>query len=311
MYRLHSIVLNTTTDVHLQDVESHDFDAAITKFVGSAAGNISPTFAAVMGSNPVYNFNARQLKIALDEIGMSGYALSDNGTPTKVFEAYIAKMDDKGGLSSSGHHVVTVSNGIIVPQTLNLTHGDSPDALQCQVIGQVKAADNSSPISHTSGATLPTLPNWEHEGFTLGPVKYNGTTAIAQVQSVDITFGIEVDAVRGDGHIWPVATYIMRKVPKITVTTNDMESARLIGGSSQIGTAATGSLVVYARKLSETLGRELDATTAHISFTATDWHAHVTGGMGGNEGERPVPQIEFTPLDTSAPLVINTATAIT
>lgn len=306
MHTIHSVVRGGASAYTIHDFKSWGLSPALQKYFGSAAGGLSPTFATVMRADPIFRFSTTALKTALDNIAMSGDPIAA-ATP---LGAYIAKRDDKGGLSASGHELLSMSNGFIVPRTLNLDHGTEPAAIDYEAI-LLEAAAGGSPITHTTGATLPTLVAMS-EAYTIGPVYYGTTTLVPELTTVAIDFGLRVVLRPYHGKVWPEACYIAERMPKITVTTEDIATARLIGGATQIGSGAASQLKVFIRAKSANGGNLADASAGHISLIGEAYTAHVIDEIGGEpKGDMPI-KIEFTPLDnlSDAVLVINTATAI-
>lgn len=305
-YTIHSVERTGAGPWALHDLTAQEFQNDMDLWLGQAAGAVSPTLAVPIQRTPKYPFSATQLTTALTAIGMAGSAIATD-TP---FKAYFAKWDSRASQAASGHELITISEGFIVPMSLVLSQGTEPAALDF-MLHILELAAGGTPIAHTTGATLPTLDAVD-EAFTLGDVYYNTGTQIPDVSQVSIEFGLETEVIHRDGRQYPKSIFIMRIVPKIVVTMDDIATARLLGSATHDGVPYTTELTVFARKLSPTTGVVIDVTAEHIKFVAEGWHARVTGGLGGAAQEHVKPQVTFEALKdgANAPLVITTDVAI-
>lgn len=249
----------------------------------------------------------RRIKDALDALGVLGYFFaSDTGKPG-VEICWVKFSESLGGRAGSGSHIKhTIASGCIVPMSLACAHQQDA-AFQFSVIP--KYDGTNAPLVHNASQSLPDLVG-DDERFTLGPVTLGGQ-AIGGNVNVSVNFGVGYNLESSDSDIWPTFISLQSILPTITITGTD---AAVLASKIPVGGRALthANTTIYLRKRSDSGASFVgDATAEHIKITAAG-QAFISSYQA-SQGGRAETGIQLTLKydGTNAPIVINTASAIT
>lgn len=289
------------TAVDIPQVEGQAMNAGSNVIVESTAGQVYPTYSAIMNQAPRMNLTTGGLKALLDKVGLKGMVLATG------FEMYNQLVAAATGLRGTGsvQQKMAIATGIIIPRSINVSQNQVA-RLTFDVIG-INAAGTTCPVVVSETVTLP-VNTGVAALWTMGPVKINGT-ALAGVQSVNIDFGTKEFIIEGDGFVYPIYAGIEMVSPSITIKVKD-SAAFAVCGMAGLAQTATDS-VVFLRKLSNDGTRVADVTAEHISFSIDQglWIAPDKGGQHPSTLDTTI-KIQPTHDGTNDPLVLSTATAI-
>jgi hypothetical protein len=172
---------------------------------------------------------------------------------------------DSGTHSGSNDHMVAASaKGFFCITSLNCRQGVAAEA-RCEYWslydGETKPF-TLSVAANASGVTAPAV----NSKYYLGPVKINGT-ALTDVQSVEVTPGLDVRWIKGDGDVFPrnCAIYLRRPTFKINFSTpqnlNTLAALYLVEKTN---------VDVFLRKgTTGDAGRVADGTAEHIRIRSS------------------------------------------
>lgn len=173
----------------------------------NAEGNIYEEFAAIGQHAPVARVTFRDVESALSWVGPSGAAIA--GSTVELYQ----KDYVQGGHGDDGE-MISLTDGVIVPETLTLTDGQPANISYAIFAG----GSDTAPYSETSDATPPSVSvsnRWEQ-----GPVTYNGVT-IEKAMNSQINFGWTPQQTHGSGAVWPSLVYLEKPQPTIETTVMD------------------------------------------------------------------------------------------
>ncbi len=159
-----------------------------------------------------------------------------------------------------------------MPRTLSVSPDDD-GTLSLETF--LRSTDGNNPCTISTGQSINA--DQYNARWALGPVSFNGT-AIDEVVSVSIDFGIEVRAVRLTGN-FPQRLYIVRRRPSVTIVFTDFAEAQLFAAAHTVMTA----LVVYLRKRSGATFVS-DVTAEHVRVSFGDGMAQLDT-LGASAGE--------------------------
>ncbi len=301
VHTLYAVVHDSTAigGVHALNIDPKDQVLA-----EATAGEPWARFTALVGQEPESTFSTYAINAALDLIGLTGSNIGDltNGL---IFHAQKKLAGGvRGGAGT--HRKMVVNDGLVVPQTLSVSHRGNA-SLTYRVVTIYDGSND--PIVLTESQNLPAAPN-DLTRFTLGQTTIANVT-IDQKLQLDIDFGIELDIEAADSDLWPTHVGIKAINPKLTFRGTDGEwfkagNIPLIG---KVGTHANS--ISYLRKRSQT-GFVADATVEHIKFTV-DGYAHLGPIFDAQGNETAETGLIFeTEYDgTNNPITIDTTSAIT
>lgn len=302
-YSLYAIVVDdeTTPAVLVDQIQSQDIDPALTELIESGDGAVDDLYAAVGRSEALVTFETTAIAAALAAAGIDGYAITD-----EIQLHFRKNAEDGTRATGSNHLMVGIASGMIIP-TRFTAQGDQASRITMQIVPRDSAGGGTNPITVTASQPLTGSPTVD-ELFVVGPGTFNGT-ALNNVQSLDIDFGINVHRGFKDGHAYPTHNHILSRRPSITVGTND---AAVMVSPGLSGTAISSTTEFYLRKVAEGAVRVADATAEHIKFVIAQGRLHAMQNRG-QQGQVADFQLKATPTyDGSNDVVaINTATAIT
>lgn len=155
---------------------------------------------------------------------------------------YSKRADGALIASGSSHPWLTGAKALIIPTTLEASN--DADYATCTFEIHWLSADGLA--KGCDDATGNALGSQSANAFyTLGPAYINGT-AIAGVQSVRVTAGLEVvKPPLGSGSVAPIRASIKQATPTIEITVNDFES---IAGTVGDATAMTSANVYFKQR---------------------------------------------------------------
>jgi hypothetical protein len=272
----------------------------------ATSGEVYARFQSIYAQNPMADFATRQIAVALGACGLTGTAL----TSSAPFLVYAQKHTEGGTRTAGGNHRMwTIKEGICYPSRLTVDHqGDA--VLEYVVLATYDGVNE--PVVISESQSLPAITDAER--FTIGSVSlHDGSSAytLPQVRRMEINFGISAEQVGADSDIWPTSCRIVEIDPSITFSGIDSEwwkSTVLPLTGRNITHASTK---IYLRKRAAGSTFVADGTSEHIKFTAAGL-PHPDGFEGSGNGlDEVTVNLPLRYDGTNAPLVINTASAIT
>jgi len=269
-------------------------------------GCLYHTYGSFVGGAPVLGFTTLDLKAFLDECALTGMLVDADGSHPGVV-AYWQRMAHGGGRGGASVHAsTTFGDGILVPRSIQLSHGGN--ARLSAELAATSSDGSTAPMTYAGTASLDagTYPA-AGAAWTLGKVNLNGTE-LAGLRSVEIQCGVTLDVEGGDGDQWPTFASIRRIQPTVTATGRHVDITSTVTESGVYYTAE--QVTVYARKRSEGGGYVADGTAEHIKFTLGKCRVE-TGPIGGDPKDG---QVIITPWYTAGeadvlPIAIDTAAA--
>jgi hypothetical protein len=293
-----------TTAVNLPQVEGQAFNLGAQVQAFSTAGQLFPTFSALMSLAPRLSLSTQGLKAFLDKVTTRGLALATG------FEMYNQLVSGVGRGGTLVHQKISIATGLLLPRSISVRHGGIAQ-LGFDVIG-VNAGGTVCPVLITESMALP-VDTGVAALHTLGPVKINGVE-LEGVESVTIDFGISEFVVSSNGLIYPRLAGVTGVAPRVSVSCKDSAALAAFVVATVPGPLAQGATdsVIFLRKKSNDGGNVADATAEHISFTI-DQGLWVPGSKNGSHPGELSTTIECQPTfdGTNEPLVMSTVAAIT
>lgn len=272
-----------------------------------SAGERYVRHASVVQQNPTANFATRAIATALGIVGAQGVTV-DAGTTEPGLQFVQVSIDDDTGapLAGSVHRTITMAKGFLWPDTLSVAQDEHAE-LSLQALALYDGTNN--PLVPAASAALPgTMADGER--FGLGAVSIGGVTVTDHL-SIDLTFGLQVEARRAEGDIWPTHLLLVSVKPQLRVRGAGVGQFATSGGIPLAGVAAThANTAIYLRKRSTAVAGYLSGSN-HIELTmaglATWGNVHDATGNQTAELEL---MVDVVYDGTNAPIVVDTAAAL-
>jgi len=289
----------------LSGITAYDLGTGTVVANETNSGNLYPEYPFLRSQKPVANISTVQVARALDNCGLTGTSITDLAAGLKF---YLAKHAD-GSTRTAGaaHNKYTMTRGLIVPTTLTCDHqGDA--TLSFDVV--IAYDGSNAPIVLAVNTALPTSQT-DDQRFTLGPMTIGGVL-FTQIQTFTLTFGVEAVSEGADSDLWDRYTHIRTIKPSISLTGSNPNwlAAAAIPLTGLIATHANTAMYLRKWDLGSTF--VANGTAEHIKITAAgvaviDSALNVSGD--GNSSTTFTMPLYYD--GTNAPLVIDTASAIT
>lgn len=305
-YSLYAVQLDDTADVLISGITTQGLvtqsatDQEVTTEVYSR-------WYALTGQNPQGRFGTYHLATALANFPLTGLSIAGLATGLAL---WLQKHKDEASREATlKHRKYLMTAGMVIPQALTVAHGAGQSAIGTfQVLPTYDGSNDPFQISDLQ--TLPTA-EADDERFAIGPVQI-GSKSLSHFRSVDIDFGINAPAESADGDVWPTFIAIESVNPRITFRGIDPEWLKSTNVPLVGLTCTHANTIFYLRKRAIGGTFVVNGTAEHIKFTAAGL-AYVeevfdATGQGASETNLVLP---CSYDGTNAPLVINTASAIT
>jgi len=295
------------TEAYIHGITDLSLNLNLTTAVEQAAAIGRNTFGSLVSGAPVASFTTSELKLLLDECGVTGM-LVDSGASGDGVDIYWQQRK-LGGTYKGGatdHHTV-VGDGILVPRSISLSHMGR-GTVTCELIA-VSSNGILNPVTFSETATLPAS---QYPAVTqvhsLGKVDLNGTPILG-VTDCTIDFGIQTIVEVADSNAYPTFVSIQSIAPSITVSGKHIDFTTTL---TEAGLYMASGMKIFAVKRSEGGTVVADGTAEHISFTMGKCRAEPVsiGGDPANIGMKITPWYTNAGSPTSE-ITIATAVAIT
>jgi hypothetical protein len=283
----------------INQIQDYRPDPGFEVALHTGDGKVDFDFAAIMRQAPRLGFTTTAIARALTVSGLSAYSMAAG---MDFYFQRIAHGGTRTGSSTS--QKLTAAKGILVPTSIDATDG-AIAAINYE--SAVTSADGTTaPLTIGTGATLPAHTATD-QVYTVGPASINGT-AIEGVQSIRISFGLQLIVKGGDGHAYPTFAGIVRRQPTISIRSHDLS---YLASSSYYAAQGSTDSLVYLRKVAKNGIRVADATAEHLKFSVDDGLVTVRP-FGGQDGAEQMTEFLIQPTfdGTNDVIAINTASAI-
>ncbi|MEM6980603.1 MAG: hypothetical protein AAF539_13150 [Planctomycetota bacterium] len=177
------------------------------------AGATAPQFGEVNQIGSVGSFTSHDIPAVLGLTGSKGICLSGAG-----FALHQIDKEDCGSLNSGDvHRKVSIGRGYVVPRTLTAQQGQRA-TISCEILAIFDGTNK--PVTVATGQALPTGIT-DSIGLHLGDAQLAGT-AITRKTSLNIDFGVAIEAEFDDGESYPKSLQVNSNQPKLTIATHDV-----------------------------------------------------------------------------------------
>lgn len=271
------------------------------------AGSPYALNTTVKSQKPSMKFTTRDLKKAIDTFGFIGLAIVGATNPgLELWKQFI----ENGVAKTGNHHKRTrMPNGRAVIRKITINHQDDAQA-DCEAMATFDGT-NLPFIPSAANQALPGTPA-DPQRHTLYNMTFGGV-AIGGIQSIDIDFGLTIDMIASNSDVWDTQLLLSKIQPVITINTIQTGQFLASGGvplAGLNGTHANTKIQLRKRAIGATPFIS-DATAEHISIT-TAGILTIETAFNSQAYKRGEITYKITSRfdGTNAPLVFNTATAI-
>lgn len=264
------------------------------------SGEIYARHQALISQKYAPGFTTEDVAAALGQCGAAGLDLS-----TKTLTLY-AQKHAGGGTRAAGsvHRSYAFAVGILVPEKLTVKHqGDATISYKAIT---VSADGVASPMTIAETAALPTIA--AHSIYTLGPAAI-GAISLTHCKQFEIDFGIEAVSEGAGSDILDTLASISVVATELTLQGIDITWLKSTSIPETGKVATHANTTIYLRKRAAGGTFVADETAEHIKFTA-DGLAYIDQAFSGDPLECTL-KMPLKYDGTNAPLVIDTASAIT
>ncbi len=297
----------------IDGLSSLQINNGLNRIVHSADGEVDPKFSTTAFNEPRIRFRTCALKTVLD-LAILGRSIPDSTIITAL--NFFFRQRAPGSTyqpASLAHCKFALTKGILIPVQLRGTH---PNIVECECEGVAVSDAGNAPLSFDAGQTLPNFTPVADVGalWTVGPVYINGEL-LENIFDITVDFGIELELMQGSGFPWPTQVSIKSRMPKITLTTKNIEALDKDAAAlaiAAVGQPQSGVCSVFFRKKLQGGANVPDGTTGHIKIKLFQCDITWTD-VAGQHPESPTATIVITPTkddDINEILAINTSTII-
>lgn len=263
LHRTHLVEIGTSA---IDGISAQDIQDGLVISRPISDGLADPRASLLTEHKPVFRYSSYALAVALAECGWTG--------SRETVIVYDAKMDVGGAKAGSTNHVKsTITEALTVVRQITC-RGREMAMISLETMGY--SSSGGAPITTAASSALPADTISADEYFGIGEVNVNGTT-LASVSSITVDTGIEVTNEVGDGRVADLDIRIFRRVPIITVTTND-PAARATVTASGVAISSTTNVVFQKRAAGGSYVSS--ATGEHVSVTASSGMVIPVGTSG-------------------------------
>lgn len=308
LYTNGALVIHTTAEASAVKV-GNITNLALPPGIATASpqsGSLYDYFRSIVSEAFVAAITTESIAQILDTLGAIAKCITFDGTHPGVV-MYGEKHDEcLGRASGSVHNTYTIEDGLLVPLTLECSHGANATIS----MNAIATKGTNDPVQMAYNVALPTGVTSD-EVFGLGVCKVGGQQ-LDNVQSVSIDFGIQTMTKSGAGELAPQWASPSKIRPVISVTTTDptiVDAAKL----DIEGTTALHTDTIFQLRKRAAYGKYVaDATTEHIEITAAGLITIDQMHSASGESDAAVTiKIEGVHDGTDVPLVIDTAAVYT
>lgn len=300
VHQLHGVRIHPDSfgsEVLLGGIQSQAINSGTQVIRETSAGDVYPEVANLVARSPGAAFATTHVKEALDALGIRGLCI--DATQNPGFQMYARKHDCPGPATGNVHRLFTFNKGLLLPRSITTSHQQNA-VLAVDMIGVTDGTNDTIVI--TDNQATPSIPR-DTDRFTMDKMTV-ATTAYNGKKSITVDFGIGAFVEGSDSEIENSFAGVQTVEPVITVTGIEIVDwfANLNGNNP-----VHGNSEIYLKKRGVA-----DATPEHIKITFNGL-SYVTTLMDAS-GTSPATDaivIETTKDETNAPLIINTASAIT
>lgn len=301
LHTIGQIVVPGSSTFTLNGVNQVSIDPALATAITNGGGYVDPSWVGIMSEMPTISGTLTEMAVALANFAMSGFYLPQTTVYTSI-DFYLAQFLQGGTrTTSTTHRRVRVSEGLVCPKTITLTH----DAIATMAIDVAPTYDGTNAaIISTASVALPSAAIVA-EQFTLGTVKLQGS-AIKGVSSVTFDFGLAIIRLASDGETAPTFVTIAERKPSYKIRSSDLSLLH-----TYIAGVDLSNVTVFVQKMAENSKRVAAATAEHCSLISTDGLI-IANPVGGSNNQVAEVELTVTPTfdGTNAIVQISAATAI-
>lgn len=305
IHKIGPSVFNGSGTFQLSGVRNVSLNPNIQEFLEYAAGQIDPSYVAIMAAAPEIPLTVFEIATALTKGWPSGIAIPQT-TVITALDQFFCQTNENGELVSGANHFkTTISRGLVALGTITAAQG------QPATITMTAAASydgTNEPFIHTDSISLPAS-ILLGEAFTLGPVYINGTE-LTGVQGWSLDVGMEIEKISAGGSVFPLRLHIKHRRCKLKVRTNRLLALSSFGlhGTAQGATPSN----LYLTRLVSGGDRVAPGTATHIKITMNANQGEFwCENFGGGNNEPVVGELNCCPIAGSAAvLAVSTTSTI-
>lgn len=306
IHNLYCVHLNDTAAVVLPGIATQNIRTGTEYLAEPTSGSVYPEHVAITGQKPGADFSSMCVGTCLSEIGLVGLNIGDLVTGLELFAYAHAET---GRATGAVHRKYSVADGLVIPRRVTCEHrGDAQVFYEVLPISSNGIAEPLA-IADTSNVVAAEDDLQRH---TIGKTTIAGIL-LGDIHSWELDFGIVAETQGGDSDIYDTMVSIVECKPVLTLKGVDVEwlKSTNIPLAGKSGTHV--NTITYLRKRLQTAaGFVADGTAEHVKFTLCGlaWVDEVFAKSGKDPATCTVKfAAKFD--GTNAPVVINTASAIT
>lgn len=280
-----------------------------------SSGDLYVLFQSLIEQRSTVSFATTSLKAALDKVGLLGWdiATGSAGGVNFFLQKWLSGSTREGTLK---HLKFNAAAGLLVPRRLTGEHGGDAEITYEAVLAQT---GSTLPIVKSDLVTLPGLDAAETDlRWAIGPVTIDGDV-LTHVRSIELDFGLNVQADGGDGDTYPTLVTISDVQPTLTLRGTDPQWLEKYLASPANNIPITGkdalaagptTLVLRKRDLGGTY--VVNTTAEHIKFTFNGFvHVPTPFDVAGNDPAETTVVLQGRKTTSGAvlPIALNTASA--
>lgn len=313
--QIHTVAMGVGTAKMLSAIANQQVQTGTNAVNEVDAGSPYPQHVAINAQKPVATATTKDLRLALDTLGVEGLAITADGTHAGL-DFWQILLDSETGRAASGsvHRRLNIHRGFAHPARLTCEHqGDATLDVQALAIYDPDAATAAAgePIIPYAAVAAPTGLAGD-ERYTLHSVTVGGIAVDCNLR-VEIDFGFQIQSEGCNSDIWDSSMIVQAIQPTITISGKNVGKFAASGAIPLVGAGGThaNTKIVLRRRLQTSAGFVADATAEHLLITTNGLaYWDTVHSASGNQRVENVLRITSTHDGTNTPLVADTAYAI-
>lgn len=313
IFSCHDIHIDSAdgTDDWIDQIQSCDVEVGITNHEESGSSEVDRLMTAVQGRESMLNILTTQLGF-LATCGLDGVRIYPDAT--NVGCNFWGKFHPIGGtrdeIATTTHMKGTISDGLAVPVSISGSHQQiATMQFAIHAILGTAAQSKAQPILFEKDQAITSGGGGDQVRYVPAVIKYTtgaGNVYVADLQSVNIDFGISVMKKGGGSEVDHTFVGIRSRNPSFNFSILDLE---LFADITSEHFVECTSFAIYFQKVDANADRVAIGTAEHLSIISTSGMLKL-GSASLPHNETGQGSLNFTPVQNTNLFTISTTATI-
>jgi hypothetical protein len=286
------------------------YNAGIKEQDGMGAGQISPSFNAIMEARPTFDITCYDIGTAVTNgLGTAPLAFGSGQACSGIIIYGVQAQNngeivlDTGGSSGAQMGIsFAVNQGMITMDQLSAKQGSPATA---KITVHPSSPDGvTNPVTITPGVDLPSVAQLS-EMYTVGLAELN-SGQMSSINSVDYNARYKMEKPGAAGSVYNTVTYVSEYKPELNLGSYDASLAGIYPG-----TEATANFAAYLQSMANMSSRSANNTAVHVKIAGSADQALITTERVTLNENTSDCQIKISPIVAGNPVLAISLAQIT